>query len=253
VRYDIFLTHIGNDSLPTAFVMMNVIQQMSPVPMMNISDARMWLTHTPLLLRRGVDVQEAHTLQRRFEQCGATMTILPSRLFFPEDTQGITRWRNEWFSEHLVALHESVLEDWARDTHVMEAYRFSYLPSLGLDLTIRLWCEGETCFGIARRSIGRIGPLPGPPGQDILWSPSVTDWTRLCDALQTHHFWNSESWDTVPDGYVVLDSAHWVVEGWRDRRYHVLVDQTPDEGAAREVGVLLFELLPDEFKQPQAE
>jgi hypothetical protein len=57
----------------------------------------------------------------------------------------------------------------------------------------------------------------------------------------------------VPDGYVVLDSAHWVVEGWRDRRYHVLVDQTPDEGAAREVGLLLFELLPDEFKQPQAE
>jgi hypothetical protein len=63
--------------------------------------------------------------------------------------------------------------------------------------------------------------------------------------MRSHHFWNSDSWDTVPAGYVVLDSTHWVVEGWRDKQYHVLVDQTPDEGAAREVGLLLLGLLPE--------
>lgn len=250
-KYDVLLTHAGQDTLSTAFVVMNTIQQISPVPVMNISDARGWFAHIPILLRRGINMEAARVIQWRFESVGARVAIIPSEMLFPEDTIGITRWRNEWFSEHLVALHETVLQHWAQDAAADEVYRFSYLPSLGFDMTIRFWREGDNCYGSVRRSIGRIGPLPGPPGYDVQWTASLEDWQVLGDAMQSHHFWNSDSWNTVPDGYVVLDSAHWVVEGWREKQYHVLVDQTPDEGAAREVGLLILGLLPDEFKQAE--
>jgi hypothetical protein len=244
-KYDVLLTQTGDDALATAFVVMNTIQQISPVPMLNLSEVRAWLTHLPLLVRRGIQMEAARLMQWRFEAVGASVAIIPSELLFPEDAPGITRWHNEWFSEHLVALHETVLQYWAQDAAADEAYRFSFLPSLGLDVTIRFWREGQKYFGSVRRSIGRIGPIPGPPGQDIQWSAPLEDWQTLSETMRSHHFWNSDSWDTVPAGYVVLDSTHWVVEGWRDKQYHVLVDQTPDEGAAREVGLLLLGLLPE--------
>jgi hypothetical protein len=248
-KYDVLLTHAGYDALSTAFVVMNTIQQISPVPVLNISDARAWFDYLPLLVRRGISKEDARVLQCRFESVGARVAVIPSELLFPEDAPGITRWHNEWFSEHLVALHETVLQYWAQDADADEVYRFSYLPSLGVDMTIRFWREGDNCFGSVRRSIGRIGPIPGPPGSDMQWQASREDWQIVSDTMQSHHFWNSDSWDTVPDGYVVLDSIHWVVEGWRNKQYHVLVDQTPDEGAAREVGLLLLGLLPEEFLQ----
>jgi hypothetical protein len=248
-KYDILLTHPGSDPIATAFVMMNTIQQISPVPMLNIYDVRAWLTHTPLLLRRGITLAFARVMQGRFEASGAKVAIIPSEHLFPEDTPGISQWCNEWFSEHLVALHETSLAYWAQDVEADEVYRFSYLPSIGLDVTIRLWREGNQYFGNVRRSIGNIGPMPGPPAYDVQWKASLEDWQILNESIQGHRFWNSESWDTVPDGYVVLDSVHWVVEGWRKKQYHVLFDQTPDAGAAREVGLLLLGLLPDEYTQ----
>jgi hypothetical protein len=246
-KYDVLLTHCGDDPLATAFVMMNIIQQISPVPLLNISDVRLWLTHTPVLVRRGINQESARLVQERFEAIGASVVIIPSELLFPQDTMGISQWCNEWFSEHLVALHETGLAYWAQDVEADEVYRFSYLPSIGMDVTIRLWREGNRYYGSVRRSMGSIGPLPGPPAYDVQWTATQEDWQALNSSIQAHHFWNSKSWDTVPDGYVVLDSVHWVVEGWRKKQYHVLFDQTPDEGAAREVGLLLLGLLPDEF------
>ena len=251
-KYDVLLTQAGDDTLSTLFVVMNTMQQISPVPIANINDASAWIENVPFLLRRGIPIEEARTLQWRFESSDATVAIVPSELIFPEDTPDITRWRNEWFSEHLVALRETVLEYWAQDAEADEAYRFSYLPTLGRDVTIRIWREGEHHFGSVRRSIGSIGPIPGPPGYDVQWVASADDWNNLSNIIQANAFWNSDSWDTVPDGFVVMDSAHWVVEGWRDKQYHVLFDQTPDEGAAREVGLLLLSLLPDEFTELEA-
>ncbi|MCH7567301.1 MAG: hypothetical protein IH787_06560, partial [Nitrospirae bacterium] len=90
------------------------------------------------LLERSLTIS-SREMQQRYEQVGATVAIMLTRLFFPEETPGISRWRNEWFSAHLMALHETVLKDWAQDSEAEEAYRFSYLPSLGKDITMRFW------------------------------------------------------------------------------------------------------------------
>ncbi|MEO1254385.1 MAG: hypothetical protein AAFY41_05805, partial [Bacteroidota bacterium] len=163
------------------------------------------------------------------------------------------RWRNELFSEHLVALHEQVLSNWAKDSDISEAYRFSFLPTYGTDLTLRLWQDDEQIHACARRSIGHIGPMPGPPAQVADWHPSQADWQEVQNAMKEHQFWEADSWDTVPEGYTIVAQNHWVMEGVRDNRYKVLVDQTPNEGSAREVGLLLLNLLPDEFLSPYME
>lgn len=250
MKYDVLLTDLGTDELSVALAVMNTIQQNLPLTVVNVDRARDWLAHLPVLLRRGIEGGEARELQQRFEQLGAALAILPSKLFFPENAAGLSGWRNEWFSEHLVALHERDLSDWAEDSKADEAYRFSYLPSIGTDMTIRLWQAEQQLYANARRSIGRIGPTPGPPVQEVYWNPSLAEWEKLTDAMQSHKFWESDSWDTVPEGYVVFHNTHWVMEGWREARYHVLVDQTPNEGAAREVGLLVLKLVPNDFIPP---
>jgi hypothetical protein len=250
MKYDVLLIELGKDELSVALAVMNSIQQNLPLTVVNVNRARDWLAHLPVLLRRGISGDEARHLQQRYEQLGAALAIIPSQLFFPEAATDMSAWHNEWFSEHLVALHERILSDWATDSQVDEAYRFSYLPSFGTDMTIRLWQSHEYLYANARRSIGRIGPSPGPPAQEVYWNPTPDEWETLIEAMQSHKFWESDSWDTVPEGYVVFHNTHWVMEGWREAQYHVLVDQTPNEGAAREVGLLLLNLVPDYFIPP---
>lgn len=253
MKYDVLLTGVGQDELSVALSVMNTIQQMMPLVTLDVARARQWMNHLPVLLRRGITGNEARDLQLRYEQLGAAVAIIPSELFFPQNHGVISRWHNEWFSEHLTALHEKIFTRWAEDNHADEAYRFSYLPSFGLDMTIRIWKSAETLCAHACRSIGRIGPLPGPPAQEIFWNPDQDHWDALCGIMKDTRFWESETWDTVPEGYILIDGNHWIMEGWRKRRYHVLVDQTPNEGAAREVGLLLFDLLPEGFDRPEIE
>ena len=118
---------------------------------------------------------------------------------------------------------------------------------------MRVWEAQENVYAVARRSIGSLGPAPGPPAQNITWIPSLDDWDALRHAMSDYHFWESQSWNTVPEGYTIIGTTHWVVEGWKHAQYHVLVDQTPNEGAAREVGLMLLNLLPDEFTKPYIE
>lgn len=253
MTYDVLLTDVGNDQVSVALAVMNSIQQTLPLAVVDVNQAREWLSHLPVLLRRGISEDEARDLQERYQQLGSTISIIPSELFFPKNAKGITRWRNELFSEHLVALHERVLSHWAKDSQIQEAYRFSFIPTYGTDLTLRIWQADEAVHAIVRRSIGHIGPMPGPPAQEADWQPTLEEWQDVKEAMKTYRFWESKSWDTVPDGYTIVASNHWVIEGIRGHRYKVLVDQTPNEGAAREVGLMMLNLLPDKFLMPHVE
>lgn len=250
MRYDVILNDAGHDALSVALAVANSMQQLVPQVALNVQDARRWVDHTPMILRRGISHQVARDMQRAYRKLGAEVAVKPSQLLLPREANDISEWQNEWFSEHLIALHESALRDWAQVARVDEGYRFSFLPSLGADMMIRMWSAGETLHATARYSIGQIGPMPGPPEHEINWSPTPNEWQNLRTLLTNHRFWDSDSWNTVPEGYIVLDSIHWVIEGWRNGRYHVLVDQTPNDGAAREVGLLLMALLPDTFAKP---
>ncbi|GAB5493209.1 MAG: hypothetical protein Phog2KO_34240 [Phototrophicaceae bacterium] len=253
MQYDVLLTDIGADEVSVSLALMNSIQQALPLAVLDVNQARDWLSYLPILLRRRVDGDVARAIQQRYEELGGAVAIIPSKLFFPENARGISKWRNELFSEHLVALHERVLLEWAQDTQVQEAYRFSFLPTFGNDMTMRLWSSETGIYASARRSIGRIGPLPGPPLYNTQWEISDKEWQDICSAIKEHDFWSAETWNTVPEGYTIISTDHWVMEGVRGKDYKVLLDQTPNEGSAREVGLLLLDLLPDNFALPPIE
>lgn len=253
MRYDVLLTNVGSQSAIITTHVMEMIQGLAPVPVVNLDRVENWLVHVPILLRRGISGDDARDIQQQFEKLGAAVAIIPTRLFFPSECEDITDWRNEWFSEHLVALHERVFSEWAQEAAVQEGYRFSFLPALGVDVTVRVWESHENVYAVARRSIGSVGPMPGPPAQNFTWTPSLDEWDALRYAMNDYRFWESQSWNTVPDGYSIIGTTHWIVEGYRSARYHVLVDQTPNEGAAREVGLMLLDLLPDNFTKPYIE
>ncbi|MGJ3237350.1 MAG: hypothetical protein ACFE0Q_01460 [Anaerolineae bacterium] len=250
MKYDVLLTDLGSDTLSVTLAVQSSIQQLVPLAIIDVEQARDWLTHLPILLHRGISETQAHDVQAHYQQLGATVSMIPSQRFFPPDAQGITRWHNDRFSEKLIALHEQDLRKWSQAETIIEAYRFSFLPTYGTDLTVRVWACEAHFHACARRGSRHIGPLPGPPAQVIHWHPSADDWQAVRDALHTHHFWSADSWDTVPDGYTIVATEHWVMEGVRNARYKVLVDQTPNEGSAREVGLLLLGLLPDVFLLP---
>lgn len=252
MKYDVILTDVGNDTLSVSLAVMNSIQQLAPIPFVDVSAVKHWFSHLPILLRRGIAGEEARAMEQRYRELGATVSVVPSQLYFPKNLPDISKWYNEWFSEHLIALHEQPFSTWAKGAEIEEGYRFSYLPSFGVDMTLRIWRQNAVLYASARRSIGRIGPLPGPPKAESIWVPTLEEWGLLQDALAEHRFWESESWETVPEGYIVLDEDHWILEGWREKRYHVLCDRTPNEGALHTVGLLLIELLPDTFVKTEA-
>ena len=84
MTYDVLLTDIGTDQLSVTLAVMNSIQQILPLAVVDVNEARDWLTHLPVLLRRGISEQDARELQQRYEQLGSTIDIIPSTLFFPK-------------------------------------------------------------------------------------------------------------------------------------------------------------------------
>lgn len=250
LKYDVILENSGHDEISVALALVQSLQSLVPHLSVEVHQARRWVRHVPLMVRRGVTHATARDLQAHYAALGAAVAIRPTRSFFPPDCDQMTAWQQEWYSEHLLALHEEALPEWAQAANVSEGYRFSILPSLGADMTMRIWQTAGTLYAAARTSIGHIGPTPGPPEHAIQWSPTKRTWQRLQAALHQHRFWGSKSWNTVPDDLMVLDGVQWVFEGWRHGRYHVLTDETPNEGAAREVGLLLLDMLPAGFAHP---
>ncbi len=252
-KYDVILNNSGRDEISVALALVQSLQNQVPHFKVDVEvhQARRWLGYVPLMLRRGVPRKAALALQARYRALGAEVSIRPTRLLFPDDCQQMTPWRKEWYSEHLLALQEEALPQWAQTTGSDEAYRFSILPSVGADMCVRFWRRGLRYHGIARSSIGHIGPTPGPPKQTHRWGLPSKDWLQLKALLMQHRFWESASWNTVPDDLMVLDGVQWIFEGWRAGRYHVLVDETPNAGAAKEVGLGILALLPQAFQPPQ--
>lgn len=247
-RYDVILEEVGRDPMSVAFALLSTVQRQLPYAPLEVRDMLRWLRYTPLLVRRGLAQGEANRARHRFTDLGAKISLRASELLFPLEEVPITAFANESYSHRLVALREPALWDWADVHNLSEAYRFTYLPAFEQAITIRLWYDGHHPQASAKRSLGHIGWIPGPPGQETRWLLPHHQWDKLLDAIRTYRFWESATWNTVPQGHIVLDGASWVFEGWREGRYHVLTDDTPNEGQAFEVGVLCFKMLPRTFK-----
>ena len=89
---------------------------------------------------------------------------------------------------------------------------------------------------VVKRVNGRGGYKPG--AFDLYWARSLSenDWNEFMLHLEHSQYW------LMPreDSRMYEDGAQWIMEGYREGRYHVVDRQSPNSGAYRDACMFLL-------------
>ena len=132
---------------------------------------------------------------------------------------------NGWYSRQLKAMSELPLAALANED---ESYRFLWLRTFHHPIMVHVWRTDTRHFMVVKRLNGRGGYDPGT--FDLYWSRSLSDdeWDAFMMHLEHSQYWLMPTED---DGPPANDGAQWIMEGYREGRYHVVDRQSPDTGA----------------------
>jgi hypothetical protein len=138
------------------------------------------------------------------------------------------------YSVYLKAMNEPPLPSLVDED---ESYRFLWLRSFHRPVMVHVWRKGDRYFTVAKRLNGRGGYAPGT--SDLYWarSLSVDGWDCFMMHLEHAQFWQMP---TTDNGLMAQDGAQWILEGYREGRYHVVDRQSPDAGAYRDACLYLL-------------
>jgi hypothetical protein len=141
--------------------------------------------------------------------------------------------RYELYSIPLKAMNELPLASLVDED---ESYRFLWLRSFHRPVMVHVWRTGDRYFTIVKRLNGRGGDAPGT--SDLYWarSLSVNDWDAFMVYLEQAQYWQMGT----TKNEMAQDGAQWILEGYRDGRYHVVDRQSPDAGAYRDACLYLL-------------
>ena len=177
---------------------------------------------------------EAVKMDQRFS-CfpGLSVRVLKSNAqkeFFPaalSESAWSRRFLNDWYSRHLEAMNELPLSALENED---ESYRFLWLRSFHRPVAIHVWRTGDRHFMVVKRVNGRGGYDPGT--FDLYWARSLSenDWNAFMLHLEHSQYWVMSR----EDDRGMFDGAQWIMEGYRQGRYHVVDRQSPDAGAYRD-------------------
>ncbi|WP_338863451.1 hypothetical protein [Myxococcus stipitatus] len=126
-----------------------------------------------------------------------------------------------------------------------EAYRFTWLPSFSALLTIRVERRGSVYVLHAEHLGGYRSALDAPSTRrSRLLLPS--EWNEFQRKLKAFSFWTQSRRMSVPENFLGLDGAEWLLEGVQPGRYKAYLVWSPGEegqgGAFREACLYLLEL-----------
>ena len=138
-----------------------------------------------------------------------------------------------WYTGELKAMNELPLPALESED---ESYRFLWLRSFHRPVTIHVWRTGERYFMVVKRLNGRGGYDPGT--FDLYWarSLSVNEWAGFMMQLEQSNYWLMPT----KDDRMLDDGAQWILESYRERRYHVVDRQSPEDGAYRDACMYLL-------------
>jgi len=168
---------------------------------------------------------------------GLSVRVLKSTAqteFFPAPALSARmRFEKGWYSRHLVAMNELPLPALANED---ESYRFLWLRSFHRPVAIHVWRAGDRHFLVLKRLNGRGGYAPGT--SDLYWARSLSenDWDAFMLHLEHSAYWLMPA----EDDRMLEDGAQWILEGYRDGRYHVVDRQSPGSGAYRDACMYLL-------------
>ncbi|HKG59026.1 MAG TPA: hypothetical protein VKB05_04540 [Pyrinomonadaceae bacterium] len=171
---------------------------------------------------------------------GLSVRVLKSsnqRDFFPggalSETIRSARFRNGWYSGQLEAMNELPLAALANED---ESYRFLWLRAFHKPVAIHVWRTGMRHFIVVKRLNGRGGYDPGR--FDLYWSHSLSEneWDSFMLHLEHSQYWLMPT----EDDRIMFDGAQWILEGYREGRYHIVDRQSPDTGAYHDACMYLL-------------
>jgi hypothetical protein len=100
-----------------------------------------------------------------------------------------------------------------------------------------VWRTGDRYFTVVKRLNGRGGYAPGT--FDLYWARSLSadEWDAFMMQLEDSEYWQMPTRD---NRMMAQDGAQWIMEGYREGRYHAVDRQSPDEGAYRDACMYLL-------------
>lgn len=156
-----------------------------------------------------------------------------------------------WFGKYLHAAEEgSLCAAWGE-----EAYRFTWLPTWGMPVVVRVERRGTEHRLTAKQLDGAGGYEPGELRVSRTRPLAPAEWLRIVRAVEDTGLWSADTPEADPfiSG---LDGATWIVEGVREARYRGIERWSPAarEGAeaVRAAGLLFLEtsgLLPSDPRE----
>jgi hypothetical protein len=162
-------------------------------------------------------------IERNFRNIGIELNIekLGNHPFlFPVGK--LSNDRNNSFSRDLVSLHEDTLDDWALANSYNEVYRVTLYPSFDDTRTVRVCSDNVT---------SKEGNF-GKKHYYESWVPSHKTWLYIQHTIYENGFWDDATWNTLPEGYGVLDGTTYLIEGYKDGQYKFLYDEGRAEDKA---------------------
>ena len=159
-------------------------------------------------------------------------------------------FKKKWYSEALIALGEPSLASEPATSGSNESYRFLWLRSFHHPVAIRVDINHDgTSLLTTKVSDGKGGYKPGKliVNRKRKLTKEKTSW--FLDRIKELGFWDLPTYEkqaeeTGPNGEktvtVNLDGAQWILEGIKDKKYHVVDRWSPENGAVHTLGIVML-------------
>lgn len=134
-----------------------------------------------------------------------------------DNVSGVMRanFRLGWYSKHLIALKEPVLND----PSSTKVFRFTWLRSFHNPVAVRLENKKDHITLYWKVCDGKGGYDSGKLVTDMKKKLSLKEWTQFQQKIDSIDFWNIPTSDKSRFG---ADGAQWILEGKESGKYHVV-------------------------------
>jgi len=167
---------------------------------------------------------------RVLKSSGQTEFFSPQAL---SESTWSARFFKGWYSGKLEAMNELPLSALENED---ESYRFLWLRTFHKPVAIHVWRAGARYFIVVKRLNGRSGYDWGR--FDLYWSHSLSEneWDAFMMHLEHAQYWLMPT----EEERILTDGAQWIMEGYREGRYHVVDRGSPDSGAYHDACMYLL-------------
>jgi hypothetical protein len=144
---------------------------------------------------------------------------------------------NSWYSKMLFALGEPVLKNYTGDK---EIYRFTWLRTFNHPVSVRLEKQGDIVKLFSKVCDGAGGYEP----RKIIFDTTINLTGKQVDTTNIRlikaKFWTMETNSREDSG---MDGSEWIIEVFKNHKYHMVVRWTPKKGTAfRSIGEYLISI-----------